>query len=60
MVARHGTRLSVLFGSNLGTAEGIATRLAQEGSERGWVSTTADFCGTIGQAPPPSPPADQL
>jgi cytochrome P450/NADPH-cytochrome P450 reductase len=36
VVARHGTRLSVLFGSNLGTAEGIATRLAQEGTERGF------------------------
>src|SRR3954462_1595282 len=32
-VARHGTRLSVLFGSNLGTAEALATRLAQEGTE---------------------------
>ncbi|GAA1329688.1 bifunctional cytochrome P450/NADPH--P450 reductase [Pseudonocardia xinjiangensis] len=36
VVARHGTPLSVLFGSNLGTAEGIATRLAQEGAERGF------------------------
>ena len=35
-VARHGTPLSVLFGSNLGTAEAIATRLAQEGTERGF------------------------
>ena len=35
-VARHGTPLSVLFGSNLGTAESIATRLAQEGTERGF------------------------
>src|SRR3954454_21661939 len=35
-VARHGTRLSVLFGSNLGTAESIATRLAQEGTDRGF------------------------
>jgi cytochrome P450/NADPH-cytochrome P450 reductase len=35
-MARHGTRLSVLFGSNLGTAESIATRLAQEGTERGF------------------------
>ena len=35
-VARHGTPLRVLFGSNLGTAEGIATRLAQEGTERGF------------------------
>jgi cytochrome P450/NADPH-cytochrome P450 reductase len=35
-VARHGTRLSVLFGSNLGTAEAIANRLAQEGTDRGF------------------------
>jgi cytochrome P450/NADPH-cytochrome P450 reductase len=35
-VAPHGGRLSVLFGSNLGTAEAIATRLAQEGTERGF------------------------
>ena len=35
-VARHGTPLSVLFGSNLGTAEGIAIRVAQEGTERGF------------------------
>jgi len=33
---RHNTPLAVLFGSNLGTAEGIATRLAQEGTERGY------------------------
>ncbi len=37
--ARHGTPLSVLFGSNLGTAEGIATRLAAEGAERGYAVT---------------------
>jgi cytochrome P450/NADPH-cytochrome P450 reductase len=36
---RHGTPLSVLFGSNLGTAEGIASRLAQEGTERGYAVT---------------------
>jgi cytochrome P450/NADPH-cytochrome P450 reductase len=39
LVARHGTPLSVLFGSNLGTAEAIATRLAQEGTERGFAVT---------------------
>jgi cytochrome P450/NADPH-cytochrome P450 reductase len=36
LVPSHGTRLSVLFGSNLGTAEAIATRLAQEGTQRGF------------------------
>ena len=34
-VARHGTPLSVLFGSNLGTAEAIATRLAAGGHRAG-------------------------
>jgi cytochrome P450 / NADPH-cytochrome P450 reductase len=38
-IARHGTPLAVLFGSNLGTAESIATRLAQEGTERGFAVT---------------------
>jgi cytochrome P450/NADPH-cytochrome P450 reductase len=38
-VAGHGTPLSVLFGSNLGTAEAIATRLAQEGRQRGFEVT---------------------
>jgi cytochrome P450/NADPH-cytochrome P450 reductase len=33
---RHNTPLRVLFGSDLGTAEGLATRLAQEGTERGY------------------------
>ncbi len=35
----HNTPLLVLFGSNLGTAEGIATRLAREGAERGFAVT---------------------
>lgn len=39
LVARHGTPLSVLFGSNLGTAESIAAKLAQEGAERGFAVT---------------------
>ena len=34
--AGHNTPLLVLFGSNLGTAEGIATRIAQEATERGF------------------------
>jgi cytochrome P450 / NADPH-cytochrome P450 reductase len=37
----HNTPLLVLFGSNLGTAEGIATRLAREGTERGYAVTVA-------------------
>ncbi|HEY7811662.1 MAG TPA: cytochrome P450, partial [Nakamurella sp.] len=37
----HGTPLSVLFGSNLGTAEGIANQLGREGSDRGYQVTVA-------------------
>jgi cytochrome P450 / NADPH-cytochrome P450 reductase len=33
---RHNTPLRVLYGSDLGTAEGIATRIAHEGTERGY------------------------
>ncbi len=32
----HGTPLLVMFGSNLGTAEGIANKLGREGNERGF------------------------
>lgn len=39
--AAHGTPLLVLFGSNLGTAEGIANRLGREGGERGYSVTVA-------------------
>ncbi|MET0866320.1 MAG: cytochrome P450, partial [Nakamurella sp.] len=39
--AGHGTPLLVLFGSNLGTAEGIANRLGREGVERGYQVTVA-------------------
>src|SRR6201996_2443555 len=35
----HNTPLLILFGSNLGTAEGIATRLAREGTARGFAVT---------------------
>ena len=49
--ARHGTPLSVLFGSNLGTAEGIATRLAGEGAERGYAVTLGALDDHIGDLP---------
>src|SRR5690606_39002768 len=38
-VDRHDTPLYVLYGSNLGTAEGIATKLGREGTERGFAVT---------------------
>ena len=37
----HGAPLLVLFGSNLGTAEGIANRLGREAVERGYQVTVA-------------------
>ena len=47
----HHTPLAVLFGSNLGTAEGIATRLAQEGTERGYDVTLGSLDDYIEQLP---------
>jgi cytochrome P450/NADPH-cytochrome P450 reductase len=51
VVNRHGTPLSILFGSNLGTAEGIAARLAQEATERGYAVTL----GALDEATLPRP-----
>lgn len=51
LVPRHGTRLSVLFGSNLGTAESIATRLAQEGAERGFDVTVGALDDHVSDLP---------
>jgi cytochrome P450 / NADPH-cytochrome P450 reductase len=48
---RHYTPLAVLFGSNLGTAEGIATRLAQEGTERGYDVTLGSLDDYVEQLP---------
>jgi cytochrome P450 / NADPH-cytochrome P450 reductase len=47
----HHTPLAVLFGSNLGTAEGIATRLAQEGTERGYDVTLGSLDDYVDQLP---------
>lgn len=51
LVPHHGTRLSVLFGSNLGTAESIATRVAQEGTERGFDVTVGPLDEHVGDLP---------
>ncbi len=48
---RHGTPLSVLFGSNLGTAEGIATNLATEAVERGFEVTLGALDEHVGDLP---------
>ena len=47
----HNTPLLVLFGSNLGTAEGIATRLAREGAERGFAVTAGPLDDHAGALP---------
>ncbi len=47
----HHTPLAVLFGSNLGTAEGIANRLAQEGTERGYDVTLGSLDDHVEQLP---------
>jgi cytochrome P450/NADPH-cytochrome P450 reductase len=47
----HGAPLMVLFGSNLGTAEGIATKLAQEGAERGFAVTLGPLDEHAGALP---------
>ena len=47
----HHTPLAVLFGSNLGTAEGIANRLAQEGTERGYDVTLGSLDEYVDQIP---------
>ena len=50
-VAGHGTPLLVLFGSNLGTAEGIANKLAGEGTERGFQVTVGALDDHVGALP---------
>ena len=45
---RHGTPLLVLFGSNLGAAEDIATRIARDGTDRGWATTVAPLDDRVG------------
>ncbi|MCE5289251.1 MAG: cytochrome P450 [Nocardiaceae bacterium] len=48
---RHNTPLTVAFGSNLGTAEGIATKLAQEGTDRGYSVTLCSLDEIAGKPP---------
>jgi cytochrome P450/NADPH-cytochrome P450 reductase len=51
LVTRHGTPLAVLFGSNLGTAEALATTLAGEGTARGFDVTLAPLDDGVGALP---------
>ncbi len=47
----HHTPLAVLFGSNLGTAEGIANRLAQEGTDGGYEVTLGSLDEHVDHVP---------
>src|SRR5689334_16930409 len=45
---RHGTPLLVLFGSNLGGSEDIASRIAREATDRGYTARTAGLDSAVG------------
>ena len=47
----HNTPLTVLFGSNLGTAEGVANKIAQDGSDRGYAVTVGTLDAHTGDLP---------
>jgi cytochrome P450 / NADPH-cytochrome P450 reductase len=49
--AQHNTPLLVLYGSNLGTAEGLAQRIAQEAASRGFAATLAALDARVGALP---------
>ncbi|PVZ07893.1 bifunctional cytochrome P450/NADPH--P450 reductase [Actinomycetospora cinnamomea] len=48
---RHGTPLLVLFGSNLGAAEDLATRIARDAGDRGYTARTAALDDAVGELP---------
>ena len=47
----HQTRLLVLFGSNLGTAEGLAHAIAEDARNRGFVATVGSLDDHVGSLP---------
>jgi cytochrome P450/NADPH-cytochrome P450 reductase len=47
----HGTPLLIMFGSDLGTAEGIANKLAREAGERGFAATVGPLDDYVGKLP---------
>lgn len=49
--SQHNTPLLVLYGSNLGTAEGIAHRIADEAQARGFAATAAPLDEYVGRLP---------
>lgn len=49
--ASHGTRLTVLFGSNMGTAEELARSIAEAGEAQGFATTLASLDDQAGRLP---------
>ncbi len=50
-VQSHGTSLLVLFGSNMGTSEDLANRIANDGEDRGLATTVASMDDYTGKLP---------
>ena len=48
---KHGTTLSVLFGSNLGTCRALATQLAEEATDMGCTVTVGPLDDAVGGLP---------
>lgn len=48
---RHGTPLLVLFGSNLGASEDLASRIARDATDRGYAARTAGLDDAVGGLP---------
>lgn len=48
---KHGTKLTVLYGSNLGTAEGFARDIAQSGDINGFDTVLAPLDDYVGKMP---------
>jgi len=51
LAGRHNTPLLVLYGSNLGTAEGIAQQIAADGATQGFATTVASLDDYQGKLP---------
>jgi cytochrome P450 / NADPH-cytochrome P450 reductase len=49
--AKHETPLLVLYGSNMGTAEELARRMAQDGEENGFAAKVAPLDDYVGRLP---------
>ena len=49
--ASHGTKLAVLFGSNMGTAEELARSIAESGEANGFATTLASLDDQAGKLP---------